>query len=738
MNDAERIIELLGEMLEKLGKTPLDDFHASIDKVTEGLTAEEKQVKINEILTKRINEEFTKFDKSLKGGRKTLIELGPVIDRVEEQFNEMSNSIEKSDLAVKRNNLATQYLTAQYKKAAADILKTTTNVLVGGVAKTTTAFVRSLQSNSSGVNIAGEVLTGVIDTAQSGFTAMTTAGTAVGTTLMSSTNPGLKRLGAVTTVASIGLEFLTSSLSKLAKFGVEILVKEVEKTIKSFHDISSTGAMFADGMTGIRGAAHNAGITVEQFSNVVKNNSESLYATGLGMGEAAKRIGNISKELRTGNASQLGIQLQNLGYGFEEQTEMIARYTARLAAANALRGKSDLELAQMTAQYAKDLRLLSAVTGEDAKKLAEDARLAALQSDILAQLDPDQARVFMAGFEALPKEARTAVLESVSSGGTAITDAASNLMMQQVPGFAQLVQDFTAQVFSGTVSDTEMREEILKQRALIGEEIRARLRAEGDAIGSANRLSQGLGGVGQAFVELRNSFIVSTQTTAEQTQKAIEARDAASGTADSMTNLINQAEATSQALKVAFEDRLTGSEGAITRFAKVTNGILDGLENAMKKAGFDVESGAKTTNSYDDFMDRWGQTLLGTGMLVGGGLLSMTGIGAGIGLPMLAGGLATTGALIAVENEASNLTGYAAGGIIHQPEIALMGEGNNSEAVVPLPDNRSIPVTMTNEHKIDTREITSAIQNQSAILNQILASMEKNNQLTSGILQTSY
>jgi len=37
---------------------------------------------------------------------------------------------------------------------------------------------------------------------------------------------------------------------------------------------------------------------------------------------------------------------------------------------------------------------------------------------------------------------------------------------------------------------------------------------------------------------------------------------------------------------------------------------------------------------------------------------------------------------------------FATGGIVHRPTNALIGEGKNSEAVVPLPDNRSIPVRL--------------------------------------------
>jgi hypothetical protein len=40
------------------------------------------------------------------------------------------------------------------------------------------------------------------------------------------------------------------------------------------------------------------------------------------------------------------------------------------------------------------------------------------------------------------------------------------------------------------------------------------------------------------------------------------------------------------------------------------------------------------------------------------------------------------------------LNAYANGGIANTPQVALFGEGRMPEAYVPLPDGRSIPVTM--------------------------------------------
>ena len=40
---------------------------------------------------------------------------------------------------------------------------------------------------------------------------------------------------------------------------------------------------------------------------------------------------------------------------------------------------------------------------------------------------------------------------------------------------------------------------------------------------------------------------------------------------------------------------------------------------------------------------------------------------------------------------------YSRGGIANSPQVAVFGEGSQPEAYVPLPDGRTIPVTMDNK-----------------------------------------
>jgi hypothetical protein len=195
------------------------------------------------------------------------------------------------------------------------------------------------------------------------------------------------------------------------------------------------------------------------------------------------------------------------------------------------------------------------------------------------------------------------------------------------------------------------------------------------------------------------------------------------------TDLIN-AEREAQRLRIEQEAILTGQ---LAQFAGVIEGILKSLRETVEKY-----MGQFKEKSITDALMHIGGSTFG-GVTTGAGAAAAYGWMGGPAAPAVATGLTIGGTVIGAGMGIYDVIqgNYAAGGIVHRPEIAMIGEGGNSEAVVPLPDNRSIPVKMTG-NSMDTKEITSAIQQQSGILNQILTTMEKNNQLTSGILQTSY
>ena len=724
---------LSDEQLDKLGES-VDSLISTMEKFVGITTATNKELReysksqrTQSQITDSLRKTFKKLDEDVSKGRTKFKDLGATIKDIDDQMLDLKNSNSKNILEAKRNALAQKFFAAQSQAAGLQMAKVTSDILIKGVIRTGKGIVDGLQGTGSGVQLAAGMMEGIVDIGASTIQAGSKIAAELGMlgANFAKTTRG-KLIGGGLYLLGEGVNYLTEKSSELAKFGIQVLAKEVDKTITAFHSISSTGATFANGMTGMRTAANSAGLTLETFASVVKNNQLAFYQTGLGMGEAARRIGGISKELRFGAASELGAQLQNLGYGFEEQTAIVAQYTASLNASGALRGKSDIELAELSAAYAKDLRTLQAVTGQDAQRIADEARITGMQSDILARLNPEEGMRFQAALRALPKEAQKGFLEFVSSGGTAIVDGATNLMLKQSPRFEALIKDSYGAIYDSTKDATQVQREVLTQRALVGEEIREQLRTEGDVIGMSNRLLGGMGGIGQGFVDLRNGLILATQTNEENTKKTIDTVDAAAKTGDAFTKLVTQTEATANALKVAFEDRLTGPNGAITKFAKVSNEMLEGLESAMRRAGFDVKETGGSSTHESSVLGHLAKTTLayGAGGALGGSFFGPGGTAAG-GIAGAAGGL-TKGMIDIYKGQ------YAVGGIAEGPVSGYSATLHGTEAVVPLPDNRSIPVNL------DSSSLTAAVHQQSGILAEILRAMQNNNTLTSQIVQNSY
>jgi hypothetical protein len=75
---------------------------------------------------------------------------------------------------------------------------------------------------------------------------------------------------------------------------------------------------------------------------------------------------------------------------------------------------------------------------------------------------------------------------------------------------------------------------------------------------------------------------------------------------------------------------------------------------------------------------------------------------------------------------------FADGGIASGPLSGYAATLHGTEAVVPLPDGKTLPVKMDGGGAV-----SQAMQHQTDLLNQILTAMQKNNTLTSGILQAS-
>jgi tape measure domain-containing protein len=142
----------------------------------------------------------------------------------------------------------------------------------------------------------------------------------------------------------------------------------------------------------------------------------------------------------------------------------------------------------------------------------------------------------------------------------------------------------------------------------------------------------------------------------------------------------------------AFKQIITGSATAQEAFAGLFRSIADYFADMVAKM---IAEWLKA-QVIKGFMNIFGALIPGGGSLGsiggGGGFGSFSGGSFGVGSMSLPG-LSGAGALAAPAGLYSGVK-FANGGVVTGPTLGLIGEGRYNEAVVPLPNGRSIPVEL--------------------------------------------
>ena len=276
--DFEKLQEAIDAMAEKFGLAS-PELAAFIKATSKGTKDFKKAID-------DLNKEIKKGKASYADQKRVLDQLNDELEDLGDATGDASKTTRKQTLLAERDIVAKNAAMQKTKEAAEKF----GDVMGKSAIQGTGTFIRGLQAGASATELASGIMNMGIDVAASGMhllgTGLESAGAAVTTFA-----PGwYKAAGVLLT----GLGFLAEAAGetggKLLKFGVEILSKEVDKTIKSFNTISATGATFATGLTGMRDAAGESGLTVEQFSTVLSANSSNIAMAGLGYTDTLKNL----------------------------------------------------------------------------------------------------------------------------------------------------------------------------------------------------------------------------------------------------------------------------------------------------------------------------------------------------------------------------------------------------------------------------------------------------------------
>ena len=698
-----------------------------------------------------------KTSKELKDSLPVRTQINSLLKGTIQQYQDISadlDNLEKSIVAarVAGDELAESELIQaknQIKQTAAlnntKIALTNFGIGVAGVLGTLVDgaldYAKNLQGGASGVQSATAA---AVATAKAAGEAAESTGT-----LMSGAGSVLQLFSGRFRSFGKGLELFGTAVGVIGKKAadlsakaLEYLGKELDRTQKAYKEVTDTGAVLAGGMTELRNRAADAGLDVEQFANAIKNSREELSMMGLGLGEGAKRMGAVNKELRN---SQFGTQLQKLGYSMEEQANLSAQVMANQNAAGNKRILSDAAIAAQTAQYGKDLKVLADITGEDAKKAQEKARLQSQEADLLAEAlkqgGPDAVEKLQAQLRSLPEGLKKGYMEYVSSGGKAVADVATNIAMSTnkeiAPTFAGMFQ---------TLGDTSKdasaaQDETTKYREKIG-------KYQLENLDSAEQIAMGLRFTGDATLngatQIFNDLILSGRKIGDGATKA--ARNATEGAAINTAPLdqaVADLEADAQRTKAALTKELTP---AITQTAETFKSTAKSIKQTMDELGLREKStGEKRGNVAGGITGAvGGGTLgaelgglaggaLGTFVLPGGGTIAGAELGgwAGGALGSLLGGWGGEAAGGWLGSK------FAVGGVVNKPTKALIGEAGMPEAVIPMPDGKSIPIAMPAAANTSDDTVTASMDELIDLTREMIGHLRDHKDLTQKLLNVS-
>lgn len=714
--DEQRLAELLEQMFERIG---FGDLAKNMSKVNKGLTEAQQKAKAQTELVKRTQEAFDKLNKKLETGSKKAVDLGDSLKSLNESIEDVKDANKRKKLEDQRDALAQKFLMAQTNKAMNDFYIGLSGTLVKGIWKSTTTLVKNLQSGGSGVQLAADLMTTAVDTTQSAFVGVAKTGQSLGTAMLAVGGKAAK-LGGWFTVGATALEYFTNAVAGATKEGIQLLATEAEKQIKAFNTAASAGALFGRGMDDLRHSATLARLTVDQFAEVIKNNSTLLAESGYTVTDAAVIVGNITSRfaVQTGKSGQtLQREMLNLGIGFTEQAELVTQIIADLKRTGTGQTTSRGELAIATVEIAKNMKTVADLMGEEAKARADAVKKQTEEYAFFVKInqrakelnDPTLPARMREVFKLMDDETRRTVMQAYVLDG-AVTTVAGNLT-----GAADMVGRPMADAINRGQVSFENLSGIVGR---FGDKMLSGVDETGFALSRLNQATGEGAEYANAFTQgLQNARRVNSETLA----KGLEGVDTLAGAQGGLQGELMGVEQQAQSLKMAIQDILTPS---VVAFGQVSNEVIASVRKAVAKlSGTTPPPPTAPGGKFNPANWNAGQ-LAGGGMVLAGGLMSMTGIGAAVGLPLAQAGLVT-----AAGGTLADFAGFADGGISQGPESGYPTTLHGTEAVVPLPDGKTIPVNM------DTSALTAAVHQQSGILNEMLKTMRDTNSLTSGILQ---
>lgn len=735
----------LQEFLDKIKEVNLSwgGFEKSIDTLKNRAEAAAKGLRdeadTRKVL-KRAQDEYKKELDLLKAavaeGRRTDLEYEAEVQKLNAQLELELQNLENADEANKSLVRATRAsIAATNAKNIGEVKAATfindfsqktkiSSAVLTGLGSAVGKLVDAVAGGSADLALAGQATTLAVQAVGKGGSIIGDGLGSVGG-ILTTFGGKIPRVGKFVQLLGEGLSIaapivgkVSKGLSDVALGALPILQKQLEMQYNSFVSLSTSGAMFANGITGMVNAAGKANLLLPEFAEVVKEQSVNLAASGIGVTEAAKQMGEVGTVMKKNGIAR---ELLNLGIGYKEQAAAVAETMAQMRQSGGRLTSSDEVVAAQTQKYAENLKIIAAITGEDARKkeaqVKEEANKLAFQQK-LNGLDEVQRSNVIQAMQNMSDAQRKAFEETVVFGRTITPESAA--LVANVSGFGDLVNTAAKQFQDGTLDANTMR----ATQAQYGETIKQSLLQQTGiaqaAFANAGELATALGNA------MGNELQFLNKTSPEAIAAATKALEEQKKTTDKQTEDTLAAVEAGRKLaedvqKKVLESNVMGLyANAVKDTTTTMTNLIDTFTSEQSKIS-GISTPGKTAAGANQQSIETGKVIgEGVGMVAGeviGGALgsfagpvgTLIGGAAGAALGSYLGGLA--GGFIAgnlnkpsAPSAVPDATGGlgvvgAAGGIATGPRSGYRATLHGTEAIVPLPQG------------MDANTIGQALQN---------------------------
>lgn len=224
------------------------------------------------------------------------------------------------------------------------------------------------------------------------------------------------------------IPYVGGALQGLGEAGAEtikFLTAETGKAFSTFNKLSSSGVVSA--FQDMRDAQITTGLTFDQLDSVLGKNSESLAllsGSAISGSKSMRGILEANKEFAT--------NMQKFGINFQEYSEIQAGYIAKEARLGFTRDKNDRELAAEARAYTEQLAIVTKLTGKSREQLQKErdqlmssVRFRAKQAEFVAQGNKPLADRFEEALLRLGPESKEAMQDIIAANGEITTKAAA-------------------------------------------------------------------------------------------------------------------------------------------------------------------------------------------------------------------------------------------------------------------------------------------------------------------------